>query len=173
MKRSWLIAGIITIALGSAALFLGYRHFFGRKRYTNTIQRTLAIIKPDAVRAKNTGKIIDRAEHEGFTVVDLKKVQLDREQVEQFYGEFRGKSWFNGMVDFMTSGPAVVMILEKINAIPDWRDLIGSTDPRRAKDGTLRRQFGTDIRHNAVQGSDNAENALREIKFFFADRFKV
>jgi len=173
MKRSRIIALIfVVIALGLVGL-ISYRFFYIKKIRSNTIERTLAIIKPDAVRAKNTGKIIDRIEQEGFTVIDLKKVTLDREPAEQLYQKDKNKSFFSGVIDFMTSGPVVALILEKVNAIADFADLVGNVDPRKAGDRTLRRQFGTDIRHNGVHGSDSPENAQREIKLFFADRFKM
>jgi nucleoside-diphosphate kinase len=173
MKRSKIIFGsILFLAIISIASIIAVKFFGVRKLRSNTIERTLAIIKPDAVRARYTGKIIDRIELEGYTIVDLKKVTLDREQVEKFYSAHKSKTFFNGLVDFMVSGPIVVMILEKINALADWRDLIGTTDPQKAKDGTLRKQFGTDIRHNALHGSANHAAGNKEIKFFFADRIK-
>ena len=173
MKKSTIVFFIVAISLGIFASFLTYKHFFARRVRRNVIERTLAIVKPDAVRAKNSGKIIDRIEQEGFTIIDMRKIQLDKEQAAQFYGEHQKKSFFSGLVDFMCSGPVIVLLLEKLNAIADWRDLMGSTDGQKSQEGTLRKQFGTDVRNNAVHGSDSPEAAEREIKFFFADRFKV
>lgn len=153
--------------------FIWFHYFFGKKRLrTNTIERTLLLIKPDAIKAKNLGKIIDRIEQESFSIIDIRKIHLGREQAEKFYDEHRGKNFFSGLVDYMASGPIVVMILEKMNAVADLRDLLGVTDPKKAAEGTLRKQFGTDIRNNGIDGSDSHESALREIKFFFADRQK-
>jgi|688.fasta_scaffold672911_2 nucleoside-diphosphate kinase len=173
MNRSKLLYIIATLALVTAGAFFGYRLFSGKKLRTNAIERTLAIIKPDAIRARNTGKIIDRIEQEGYTIIDLKKITLDREPAERLYQNERKESFFNGLIDFMTSGPVVVMILEKMNAVADWRDLIGDTNPKKAKQHTLRHQFGTDVRHNGIHGSSAHDEATREIKLFFADRMKA
>ncbi len=173
MNRRKLFTIVIVLAASIAAAFFGYRFFMGKKLRTNAIERTLAIIKPDAVRARNTGKIIDRIEQEGYTIIDLKKVHLDREPAERLYQNERKQSFFNGLVDFMTSGPIVVMILEKMNAVADWRDLVGESNPKKAKQQSLRHQFGTDIRHNGVHASDSHDEAIREIKLFFADRIKA
>lgn len=173
MKRSTLFI-IITalIAIGITA-FLGHRFLMHKKLRSNTVERTLLIIKPDAVNAKNTGKIIDKIEHDGFTIIDLKKIHLDREPAEQLYLPLKNKSFFSGLIDFMTSGPIIVLMLEKMNAIADLNDFVGPSDPRKAKEHTLRRHFGTDIRHNALHNATTAEDAQREIKLFFADRFKL
>ena len=138
-----------------------------RKARLNVIQQTLAMIKPDAVKAKHTGKIIDRIEHEGFTIIDLKKIHLGAEQAERFYEMHKGKGFFKDLVDFMSGGPIVVLILEKENGIDAWRKLMGATDPAKADIGTIRAEFGTNVGNNAVHGSDSAEAATREIKFFF------
>ncbi len=163
-----LVGLIVTIGIA----FLGYRWYSKRFMPSNKIEQTLAIIKPDAVLSHYTGKIIDRIEQEGFTILDMRKVYLEREQAEKFYEVHKGKSFYNQLVDYMTSGPVVVMILEKLNAITEWRDLMGATDPAKAKEGTIRKQFGTDIGKNAVHGSDSSAAATTEIKFFFADRIK-
>ncbi len=173
MKQFNVFAIVIFTAILGTTLFFGYRFLTRKKLRSNTIERTLAIIKPDAVRAKNTGKIIDRIEQESYTIIDMKKVTLDREPAERLYQHLKKESYFSGLIDFITSGPVVVLILEKMNAIADWRDLIGCTDPKKARTETIRHQFGSDIRHNAVHGSDNHEAAIREIKLFFADRIKA
>jgi len=165
---------LITAALALGVLALGYGAYvlFIKNRNSNRIEQTLAIIKPDAVRAKNTGKIIDRIEQEGFTIIDLKKVQLDKEGAEKFYEAHKNKKFFNDLVNFMTSGPVVVMILEKQNAIKAWREFMGSTNPVEAKEGTIRKQFGSNVEQNATHGSDSFDAAIREIKFFFFERIK-
>ena len=133
------------------------------------MERTFAIIKPDAVRAKNAGKIIDRIEQEGFTIVGMKKLQLTAKQAEDFYAVHKGKPFLPELVAFMTSGPVVVMVLEKHNAIQAWRDLMGPTNPANAGEVTLRKLYGTDIGCNATHGSDAPETAAQEIKFFFPE----
>lgn len=171
MKLSFsLFISIVSIVAFITVGFFGYRWYFQRPLRTNTVERTLAIIKPDAVKTHNTGKIIDKIEQADFSIIDLRKVHLDREQAEKFYEEHRGKKFFHQLVDFMTSGPVVVMILEKINAVADWRDLMGATDPAKAREGSMRKLFGTDMTKNAVHGSDSTKSAHREIRFFFADR---
>lgn len=163
---------IAALALGVLVLGYGAYLLFIKHRNGNRIEQTLAIIKPDAVRAKNSGKIIDRIEQEGFTIIDLKKVQLDKEGAEKFYEALKNKKFFNDLVNFMTSGPVIVMILEKQNAIQAWRDFMGSTNPAEAKEGTIRKQFGSNIEQNAAHGSDSSDAAKREIKFFFFERIK-
>ena len=155
MKRS-LVFIFFGICITAMIAFAGYRWYTKKFGRSNQIERTLAIIKPDAVKAHATGKIIDRIEQDGFTIIDLRKVQLEREQAEKFYAAHKDKKFFHQLVDYMISGPIVVMILEKLNAIPDWRALMGDTDPTKAKAGTIRKQFGTDIGKNAVHGSDSA-----------------
>ncbi len=172
MKLSTLLMFLAGLAISIGLIYFGYRWFVKKNIRRNVIERTLAIVKPDAVRAHHTGKIIDKIEQENFTVIDLRKVQLDREQAEKFYEMHKDKKFFHQLVDYMTGGPVVVMILEKMNAIIDWRDLMGATDPAKAKEGSIRKLFGTDIGKNAVHGSDSPEAAHREIRFFFADRIK-
>ena len=170
MKRLW-----IWLSIGLVAVIAGYfakNYFFGSWRLFKKIEQTIAIIKPDAVLAKNTGKIIDRIEQEKFTIISIKKVTLTREQAEQFYEIHKDKSFFRGLIEFMTSGPIVVMILEKENAITSWRDLMGSTKPEEAKEGSLRKLFGTNVEKNAVHGSDSSEHAKEEIAFFFPENPK-
>jgi nucleoside-diphosphate kinase len=130
-------------------------------------QVTLAIIKPDAVAAKNTGKIIDLIEHNGFEILGLGKIHLIKEQAEAFYAVHAQRGFFPELVEFMTSGPIVVLALEKENAVADWRKLMGETDPAKAAAGTVRKLFGKSIGENATHGSDSVENAVDEIEFFF------
>ncbi len=131
--------------------------------------RTLAIVKPDAIESKYAGKIIDRIEQETFNVIAMKKLQLTREQAEYFYEVHRERPFFGELVDFMISGPVVVMALEKEDAIRTWRDIMGATNPDEAAEGTIRKLFGANIGENAVHGSDSPDTASREINFFFPE----
>ncbi|MGB4704126.1 MAG: nucleoside-diphosphate kinase [Candidatus Saccharicenans sp.] len=130
-------------------------------------ERTLAIIKPDAVRKKVIGRIIQRIEDEGFEILGLKMVHLTKEEARKFYYVHRDKPFYESLTDFMSSGPSVVLLLERENAIKHWRDVMGATDPAQARPGTLRRQFGFSIERNAVHGSDSPQTAEYEIAFFF------
>lgn len=132
-------------------------------------ERTLAIIKPDAVRAKNAGRIITMIEDRGFDILRMQKLQLSEDQVRVFYAVHKDKPFFSEIVQFMSSGPIVLMVLEKDNAVKEWRDLMGATDPERAEAGTIRKLFGTDISANAVHGSDSPQTALIEINQFYPD----
>jgi nucleoside-diphosphate kinase len=133
------------------------------------MERTFAIIKPDAVAAGRTGDIISFIELNKFNVIGLQKILFNRLQAEEFYGIHKEKSFFGELVDYMLSGPVVVMVLEKQNAIQEWRDAMGATNPAKAGPGTLRRMFGASIGSNAVHGSDSYETAEIEIAFFFPD----
>src|SRR6266403_3730603 len=128
---------------------------------------TFAIIKPDAVRAGHTGKIIDRIISSGFRIRALKMIQQSRAQAEGFYDVHRGKPFFEGLTEFMSSAPCVVMVLEKEGAVKAWRDLMGATDPAKADAGTIRKEFGTSVGENATHGSDSDESAAIEIAYFF------
>jgi len=132
-----------------------------------TMERTLAIVKPDAVAAKNSGKIIDMIEENGFDIVRMEKITMPKEKAEGFYAVHNERPFFGELIDFITSGPVVVMVLEKENAIQAWRDLIGCTDSRKAASGTIRNLFGTDHAINAVHGSDAPETAQFEATYFF------
>jgi nucleoside-diphosphate kinase len=131
------------------------------------MERTFAIIKPDAVRKQVAGQIIDRIERAGFQIRAMRLVRLTKKEAEGFYAVHQGKPFFNGLTDFMSSGPAVLIVLEAPDAIRRWRDLMGATDPAKAPDGSLRRLFGTDIGSNATHGSDAPETAAYEIGYFF------
>ncbi|MDD8021406.1 MAG: nucleoside-diphosphate kinase [Acidobacteriota bacterium] len=130
-------------------------------------EKTLAIIKPDAVKKRVIGRIIQRIEDEGFNILGLKMVKLSLEEAKQFYSVHKEKPFFNGLTEFMSSGPVVVMLLEGENAIKHWREVMGATNPAEARPGTLRREFGFSIERNAVHGSDSSQTAQTEIKFFF------
>ncbi|MDD3802407.1 nucleoside-diphosphate kinase [Desulfuromonas thiophila] len=132
------------------------------------MERTFAIIKPDAFAAGHAGKILARIYQEGFKVVGLKKLYLSKVEAEGFYYVHRERPFFGELTDFMSSGPCVVMALEADNAIMKWRDLMGATDPAKAAEGTLRREFGTSIGENATHGSDAPETAAFELSYFFA-----
>jgi nucleoside-diphosphate kinase len=128
---------------------------------------TFAIIKPDAVRGGHTGKIIDRIISGGFRIRALKMIHQSRAQAEGFYDVHRGKPFFEGLTEFMSSAPCVVMVLEKDGAVKAWRDLMGATDPGKADEGTIRKEFGLSVGENATHGSDSDENAAIEIGYFF------
>ncbi len=133
------------------------------------MERTLAIIKPNAVNDKNTGKIIDRIEQEGFNIVTIKKLHLTSERAQDFYAIHKGKPFFGELVTFMSSGPIFVMVLEKENAIQAWRDLMGATNPEKAAENTLRKLYAASFTENATHGSDSPETAVCEINFFFPE----
>ena len=131
--------------------------------------RTFTIIKPDSVRKGNFGKIISRLESEGFRVLGLKKVGLGRKQAEGFYAVHRERPFFPSLVEYMTSGPVYVAALERDNAVPHLRQVMGATDPKKADKGTVRADFGESIEQNAIHGSDSDDNARIEIGFFFSE----
>ena len=130
--------------------------------------QTLAIIKPDAVAAGNTGKIIDRIISGGFKIRAMKLIHQTRNQAEGFYEVHRGKPFYDSLTEFMSSGPCVPMVLEKEGAVKAWRDLMGATDPGKADEGTIRKEFGSSVGENATHGSDSDENAAIEIAYFFS-----
>lgn len=130
--------------------------------------RTFTIIKPDSVRKGNFGKIVSRIEAEGFRILGLKKVSLSQQNAEAFYGIHRERPFFRDLVSYMTSGPVFVAALERDDAVPQLRKLMGATDPAKADAGTIRKEFGESIEQNAIHGSDSDENANGEIAFFFA-----
>ncbi|NIQ95545.1 MAG: nucleoside-diphosphate kinase [Desulfuromonadales bacterium] len=132
------------------------------------MERTFAIIKPDAFAAGYAGKIISRIYDEGFKVVGLKKLFLSKAEAEGFYHVHKERPFFGELTDFMSGAPCVVMVLEAEEAIKKWRDLMGATNPAEAADGTLRKEFGASIGENAVHGSDAAETAAFEIGYFFS-----
>lgn len=131
-------------------------------------EQTFAIIKPDAVKAGHTGKIIDQIEQSGFTIRCMKKVHLTQAQAEGFYAVHRERPFFGELTSFMSSGPCVVMILEKDGAILAWRDLMGPTNPDKGEAHHLRKQFGKNIGENATHGSDAPETAAFETAYFFS-----
>jgi nucleoside-diphosphate kinase len=131
------------------------------------MSRTLAIIKPDAVANRHTGKIVAHLEDAGFRVVGMKLIRMSREQAGEFYDVHRERPFYGELVEFMSSGPVVVMALEGDDAVAKYREVIGATDPAEAAEGTIRKLYAENKGRNAVHGSDSDENAAREIEFFF------
>jgi len=129
---------------------------------------TFGIIKPDAVNAGHTGAIIQRILEAEFKIRGLKLIHMTRREAEGFYAVHRERPFFAGLTEFMSSAPCVVMALEKEGAVKAWRDLMGATDPAKADEGTLRKEFGGSVGENAVHGSDSDENAAIEISYFFS-----
>jgi len=131
------------------------------------MERTFAIIKPDAVKARHAGQILQRIEEAGFRIVALRLQHLTKAEAEGFYAVHRARPFFGSLTDFMSSGPCVVMCLEAEDAIRKWRNLMGATDPAKSDAGTLRKEFGSSIEFNATHGSDAPETAAFEIGYFF------
>lgn len=131
------------------------------------MERTLSIVKPDGVKRRLIGEVVKRFESNGLKVVGMKMIQMTKKEAEGFYGVHREKPFFESLTEFMSSGPCVVMVLEGENAIQKTRALMGATDPAKAKEGTLRHQFATNIERNVVHGSDGPETAAFEINYFF------
>jgi nucleoside-diphosphate kinase len=130
---------------------------------------TFSIIKPNAIRTGKTGPILAMINEGGFEISAMKMVQMTIQQAQSFYAVHTGKPFFEELVEFMISGPVVVMILKHENAVEEFRKLIGATDPNKAEQGTIRRTFGVSVKMNAVHGSDSDETAIREANFFFSD----
>ena len=130
--------------------------------------RTFAMIKPDAVRAGQTGSIIQRMLDGGFQIRALKLIHMTLKEAEGFYAVHRERPFFQGLTEFMSSGPCLVLVLEKDGAVKAWRDLMGATDPAKADEGTIRKEFGSSVGENATHGSDSDENAAIEIAYFFS-----
>lgn len=137
--------------------------------HIHQVERTFAIIKPDAVAAGKAQEIIKAIEDRGFTIVAQRELTIDKETAEKFYGIHAGKPFFAELITFITSGPSVVLALEKEDAISDWREFMGTTNPAQAEQDTLRKMYGTDISHNAVHGSDSSDSAAQELKLFFPE----
>ncbi|OQX95471.1 nucleoside-diphosphate kinase [candidate division KSB1 bacterium 4572_119] len=134
------------------------------------VQRTLAILKPDCVRKNLIGKVIKRFEAEGFKIIGMKLVKLDSNTAGEFYAVHKDKPFFYDLVSFMSSGPCVPMVLEKENAIEDYRKVIGATDPGKADEGTIRKMYADSKEQNMVHGSDAPDTAEYEIKYFFSSK---
>ena len=133
-----------------------------------TLERTLTIIKPDAVRKNAVGDIIEQFEKHGFRILSMKMLEISKHQAEQFYAVHAHRPFFSSLTDFMSGGPVVALALEKENAIADLRKLMGPTNPANAEDGTIRKKWATSIELNAIHGSDADDTARFELSFFFA-----
>jgi len=133
------------------------------------LERTLTILKPDSVAAGKAGAILAHLEKEGFRFVGLRRTRLSQHQARAFYAVHRERPFYGALVEFMTEGPVIVAALERADAVAHLRKTMGATDSRKAEPGTVRNLFGTDIERNAIHGSDSAENAAKEIAFFFGE----
>ncbi|MCH2107956.1 MAG: nucleoside-diphosphate kinase [Polyangiaceae bacterium] len=132
-------------------------------------QQTLAMIKPDILQSKRQGALLQRILDEGFEVLAMKQLHLSQEQASGFYAEHQGKPFFENLCRFMTSGPLIVLALEREDAVRQWREVLGKTDPQEAAPGTIRQLFGSTVTINAAHGSDSVENGQRECHYFFSD----
>ena len=130
-------------------------------------KRTFAIIKPDAVRNGSTGKIYDKIISAGFKILAAKLLKLTKNQAKEFYAIHKQRPFYDELINFMSSGACMILVLEKENAVVSWREIIGATNPETAAEGTIRKDFATNVQENAVHGSDSDENAKKEIGFFF------
>ena len=135
----------------------------------NNIEQTLSIIKPDAVERNLEAEIKEVFKNKGFQIIKEKKIQLEKSDAEKFYKIHETKPFYNDLCDYLSSGPIVVMVLQKENAVKENRELMGATDPKDAEDGTIRKKYGISIDKNSVHGSDSVDNAKIEIDFFFKD----
>ena len=133
------------------------------------MERTFAIIKPDAVERNLIGKILERIESNGFKIAGMKKTQLSQKEAKGFYYVHKERPFFDSLTEFMCSGPVVLLVLEKENAVTAWRDFMGATNPEDAKEGTIRKDFALSIEKNSTHGSDSAENAAYELSYFFSE----
>jgi nucleoside-diphosphate kinase len=143
--------------------------YFQKRPHIDSLERTLVIIKPDAVAAGNAEDIIKQIENNGFKIAAQQQLTIGKATAEQFYAVHKERPFFNDLITYITSGPATVLVLERENAVQVWRNLMGATDPQKADPGTTRQLYGTDIQQNAVHGSDSIQNAQKEIKIFFPD----
>ncbi len=133
------------------------------------MERTFAIIKPDAVERNLTGRVVEKIEGAGFKIIGMKKIHLTKVQAEGFYYVHKERPFFNNLTTFMSRSPVIVLALEKENAIVKWRELMGATNPANAEAGTIRKEFGVSIEENTVHGSDSPESASFEIPYFFSE----
>jgi nucleoside-diphosphate kinase len=160
-KVYWLTGGLAPCGLNAT------RHLQNNPEHVMAIERTLSIVKPDAVARNLIGRIYERFESSGLRIVAARMKHLSRREAEGFYAVHQGKPFFNDLIEFMISGPVMIQVLEGENAIQRNRELMGATDPAKAAPGTLRADFATSIEANAVHGSDSPENAAIEIAWFF------
>lgn len=157
----------VLFALFSLPLFAQESTSVVAEKTEAPVERTLSIIKPDAVEKNQIGEIVEYFEEAGLHIVAAKLVQLTPEQAKAFYAVHKDKAFYNDLVAFMTSGPVLIQVLEGEDAVAVNRQVMGSTDPQKASPGTIRADFGTSVQRNAVHGSDSPENAQKEISFFF------
>ncbi len=134
------------------------------------VERTLAILKPDCIRKNLQGEVLSRIQKAGFTVLGFKQIRLTKETAGAFYAVHKGRPFYDGLVEFMSSGACVPIALQKENAVADFRKLIGATDPKEAADGTIRKLFADNKGENIIHGSDSAENGRIEIAFYFSEK---
>ena len=134
------------------------------------IERTFSIIKPDATKRNITGKINQIIEQNGLRIIAQKRVKLSLDQAKKFYYIHNKKPFFNDLIKYMTSGPVVLQVLEAVNAISKYREIMGATDPEKAKEGTIRKKLALNVQENSVHGSDSIENSIEEINFFFTKK---
>ena len=139
----------------------------------SNLEQTLSIIKPDAVERDLQDKIKEEFTKNGFNIFKEKKIHITKTEAEEFYKVHQTKIFYNNLCEYLSSGPIIVMILEKVEAVAENRKLMGATDPKKAEEGTLRKKYGLSIDKNSVHGSDSPENALNEINFFFKDWSKI
>jgi nucleoside-diphosphate kinase len=132
------------------------------------LDRTLAILKPDCVKKRLTGKVLAYIQDAGFNIAGLKMVHLTQDSAKGFYEVHIGKPFFEGLINYMTSGPCIPVVLERENAVDEFRKIIGATDPSKANEGTIRKLYADNIQENIIHGSDSEENALKEIAHFFS-----
>lgn len=135
------------------------------------MNKTFAMIKPDALENKNLGNIVTMIEQNGFQIIRLQLARLSVLQVETFYEMHKGKSFYEELIEYITSGPVALLALQKENAVTEWRELIGATNPTNARVGTIRKMYAESVGRNAVHGSDSDESAVRELEFFFKDLY--
>ncbi len=134
------------------------------------MERTFIILKPDALENKHVGHILTKIEENGFRIVGLKLLHMSKYDAQKFYEVHKERPFYEDLCNYMSSGPVIVGVLEAENAVQKWRDLIGATDPKEAKEGTIRKLYAKSKEANAVHGSDSVENALKEIHYFFSER---
>lgn len=154
----------------------GYTDYRKKNKFSDVsdnVERSLIIIKPDGVKKKIIGEIISRFEREGLFIEELKMMKINRKLAHRHYSEHKDKNFFNILIDYITSGPAVIMVICGDNAITRARELMGPTDSRIAKEGTIRGDFGDDITVNVIHGSDSKESAEKEIKLFFNKELEI
>jgi nucleoside-diphosphate kinase len=133
-------------------------------------ERTLAILKPDCIRKNLQGEVLTRIQKAGFRILGMKMIHLSKKAAGGFYAVHRGSSFYEGLIQFMTSGPSVMIALEKKNAVAEFRELIGATDPKHAAEGTIRKLYADNKQENIVHGSDSPENGMIEVAYFFSER---